>query len=157
MVDLERLESSLRPGQLSAGGFLGVDERLEDVLNADEATVQGLCVTHEQIAARIEYFIKAVDDDLSQTGTVIDNKYRVGGVAYRGWQNCPWGDRGQYSSLDFTVENLRTGERLNFPGLIVHLIRQHRFYEGKKSPYRVDPEKAVSVLDIKGSRQETSD
>lgn len=146
----DNLEASMKPGKLSAGGFLGNNERLNEVLKADDATVKRLGVTHEQIAARIEYFINAVDYP-SRKGKLIDRKYLVGGTSWRGLQGCPWRDAAfmPHSSMDLFVRNKEIDEQLDFPGGIVHLIRVHHFYEGKQSPYRVDPEKAVRVLDVK--------
>lgn len=145
------LEEKMRPGNLSNGGFLGTDERLDEVLKADEESVKALGLTHEQIADRLAYFVKAAGYP-SREGKLVDGKYLVGGVAYRGGQKCPWGDAGfmmPSSSIDLFVKNLSLGEQLNFPGAIVHLIREHHFYEGKQSPYRVDPKNATRVLDIK--------
>lgn len=154
------IEASMRPGKLSEGGFLGKDEKLVDVLRADNETVMRLGLTHEKIADRIEYFINAVNtaQGFQGEGKLVDGKYLVGGKAYRGFQECPWGDTDTgmiggkfmaYSCFDLYVRNQEIGEQLNFPGGIVHLIREHHFYEGRQSPYRVDPEKAVRVLDIK--------
>ena len=146
----EKIEELMKPGKLSMGGFLGEGEKLEEVLQEDDKTVRRLGVTHEQIASRIEYFIRKMGYPKKE-GIVIDGKYLVGGIAWRGGQECPWGDSliMPYSNMDLFIENLDLGERLYFPGGIVHLIREHHFYEGKKSPYRVDPEKAVRILNIK--------
>lgn len=46
------------------------------------------------------------------------------------------------------VVNRGTGDYLAGPGLIVHLIRDHHFFEGPGSPYRVDPVKAAQVLGL---------
>ena len=77
---------------------------------------------------------------------------------YRGYQLCPWakdhdhlctvGSGPRYGDTDFVITNNRTGEELRGPGLIVHLIRDHHFFEGKQSPYRVDPEKAARVFKL---------
>ncbi len=147
----ETIEASMKPGRLSMGGFLGDVERLDEVLRADDETVRKLGLTHEQIADRIEYFLRAIGYPTID-GKVVDGKYLGGGVAYRGGQACPWNDVDfmmPNSTLNLFVRNQTTNEELRFPGAIAHLIRQHHFYEGKQSPYRVDPEKAVRVLDIK--------
>lgn len=148
--DTEQLEASMRPGNLSYGGFLGEKEKLDDVLKADDETVRKLGLTHEKIADRIGYFIKAMGCPTKE-GKVIDEKYLIGGTAWRGGQGCPWEDSSfmEASSMDLYVKNLENKEHINFPGGIVHLIRKHHFYEGKESPYRVDPERIVKVLDIK--------
>jgi hypothetical protein len=52
------------------------------------------------------------------------------------------------SSLDWWVENLRTGQVLQGPGLIVHLMHDHHFCEGQESPYRVEPVALVELLGL---------
>lgn len=156
------IESSMRPGQLSMGGFLGVDESLTEILKMDDETVKRLGLTHEQIASRIEYFLKLAEEieffdpkELiikQREGRLVDGKYLVGRNTWRGGQSCPWEDTKlfmPYGHIDCFVKNKELGEQLNFPGGIVHLIREHHFYEGRGSPYRVDPERAVRILEIK--------
>ncbi|MFB0543825.1 MAG: hypothetical protein ACETVR_03490 [Candidatus Bathyarchaeia archaeon] len=89
---------------------------------------------------------------------VIIGHFNVKVKRYRGHQRCPWakdqdhrctvGSGPKYGNTDFVITNNRTGEALRGPGLIVHLIRDHHFFEGRQSPYRVDPEKAARVLEL---------
>ncbi len=46
------------------------------------------------------------------------------------------------------IDNRRTGKPLDGPGLIVHLIAEHGFFEGRESPYRVDPRAAIDVQEM---------
>jgi hypothetical protein len=48
----------------------------------------------------------------------------------------------------FLILNRRSGESVTGPGLIVHLIREHQFFEGSESPYRLEPSKAIRVLEL---------
>ncbi|PIU75812.1 hypothetical protein COS75_02200 [Candidatus Pacearchaeota archaeon CG06_land_8_20_14_3_00_35_12] len=101
-----KVQASMRPGRLSYGGFLGMRERLDDVLKADDRAVKRLGVTHDQIADRIEYFIKAARyrrESPDEKGIIVDKKYLVGGVRYKCWQECPWGDdysMGRYGDMN---------------------------------------------------------
>jgi hypothetical protein len=67
---------------------------------------------------------------------------------WRGFQECPWGCDVEPSwwSFDFLLLNRTTGEFITGPGMIVHLVREHHFFEGMESPYRTDPVKAIRVL-----------
>ena len=142
-------ELNIRPGCSSLGGFLGSGESLADVLKSDDETVRRLGLTHGQIADRIEYFIKAVGEYPPFKGQLVDGNFEVKGNAYRGCQECPWNDgQSSYSNSDWEIVNQRLVETLSFLGLIVHLIRDHQFYEGKGSSYRVDPENAARALEI---------
>ena len=66
-----------------------------------------------------------------------------------GLQQCPWcGYVSQICGSDYTVENTNLKEKISFPGLILHLIREHHFFEGKGTRYRVDPEDVVRILEV---------
>ena len=152
MPNIKELEASMRPGKLSQGGFLGVNESLEKILHEDDFTVKRLSLTHDKIADRLEHFILAVDAYPSTKGKIVDGKYLVRGFVSKGIQLCPWNcdsNDPTYNNIDLIVKNTEINEGLSYPGLIVHLIRKHHFYEGKQSPYRVDPEKVVRVLGVR--------
>jgi hypothetical protein len=51
---LEELERAMRPGRCSNGGFLGLNESLEDVIAKDEQTLAKFGISYEQIASSIE-------------------------------------------------------------------------------------------------------
>jgi hypothetical protein len=77
----------------------------------------------------------------------IVGRFQVFIVQYRGFQICPWSCN-VFGSSDFMVLNRITGETFTAPELIVHLIREHQFFEGFLSPYRVDPERVIRTLEI---------
>jgi hypothetical protein len=83
-----------------------------------------------------------------ETGYLVEGTLQVFFVAFLGLQDCPW-DCGYipWSSFDFLILNRRSGEDITGPGMIVHLIREHQFFEGSESPYRVEPLKAIRVLE----------
>jgi hypothetical protein len=76
--------------------------------------------------------------------------FQVLTVRAKGFQECPWGceDNPTWGSFDFVIVNRETGEYITGPGLIVHLIREHHFFEGVESSYRVYPAKVVRVLEL---------
>ncbi len=84
-----------------------------------------------------------------ELGFMVDGHLQVFITQYRGPQECPWGcPFDPWGSFDFLLLNRNTGEYVTGPGLIVHLIREHRFFEGLESPYRLDPERAARVLEL---------
>lgn len=48
-------------------------------------------------------------------------------------------------SYDLKIKNLTTAKEMKMAGFIVHLIREHGFFEGNV-PYRADPRELVSLL-----------
>ena len=69
---------------------------------------------------------------------------------YRGGQDCPWNCRVdvKFASFDFVIVNRNNGLYFTGPALITHLIREHHFFEGRQSFYRVDPLRAARVLEL---------
>jgi len=85
----------------------------------------------------------------TEIGYLIDNKYQLIFAQSKGFQDCPWNCNEQHwGSFDFLLLNRQTGEYIIAPGLIVHLIREHHFFEGLESPYRVEPSKLAQVLKL---------
>lgn len=80
----------------------------------------------------------------------IHNKFQVFFMAFRGMQDCPWDCQlnNTWSSFDFLLINRKSSECLFAPGLIIHLIREHHFFEGNESPYRVEPSRLARVLGL---------
>jgi len=78
------------------------------------------------------------------------DQYQVIFMAFRGFQDCPWDCQldNNWSSFDFILLNRQSGEYVFAPGLIVHLIQKHHFFEGNESPYRVEPSKLARVLGL---------
>jgi hypothetical protein len=73
---------------------------------------------------------------------------------WRGSQQCPWDCKAEtwgqvyWGSFDFLLINRRSSLFFTGPGMIVHLIREHHFFEGLESPYRVSPTKVALTLRI---------
>jgi hypothetical protein len=142
---------------LSQGGFLGEGERLADVLAQDAQTLAELGLGYEEIAEKLATLIRAGQLAPHHTARIDYFEARV--TSYMGFQMCPWspdihraqctaGGGVQFSSLDWCIRNVRSGQEMCGPGLIVHLIRDHHFFEGHESPYRVDPRALARLLEL---------
>ena len=149
----------MRPGAFSRTGFLGPTERLREVLETDAAVLRKLNVTCAEIAQKLETLVAAAEaspDGEARVGTL---QCRV--QVHQGFQICPWASdprRAQcsaglgvrHASADWRIVNLKTGGEMSGPGLAVHLIRDHNFFEGPTAPHRVDPSRLASLLGLCG-------
>jgi hypothetical protein len=81
-------------------------------------------------------------------GYLVEPDLQVFYIQYRGFQECPWGCNTAEGSRDFLILNRKTGEYFTGPSLIVHLIREHHFFEGTGTSFRTDPAKAARVLGL---------
>ncbi|MCX6709822.1 MAG: hypothetical protein NTV63_02600 [Candidatus Woesearchaeota archaeon] len=171
-------------------GYLGPNERLYDVKEADYKTLQRIGVTYEQIAGSLESIIQGVNNSMGQgkpkkSTVLLDKNYSaVEDRALATYEveverkepaSCPWSQiLPEYSSLscsygkqegryepqenyEFTVKNLNLKKSFRFYSISPHLIREHKFFEGKKTklklvytrnPYRIEPEEASEVLGL---------
>jgi hypothetical protein len=145
------LEKDMRPGALSTRGFLGKDEKLLDVLVMDNKYVvdeRGL--THQELARHL-HLLGAValkhgydkETEIAYHG----RRFRVWGLTSKGFQDSPFRD-GTKSGSDVTVENVKTGKKLGYSLLVPYMIERYGFYEGKGTPYRVEPSQVLAVLDF---------
>ena len=148
----------MRPGAFSQRGFLGEHERLADVLGADAGTLAELGLSREDLAGPLDRLLDAGEAARGRSAR-IDDRLDIGIEVFTGFQICPWApdpNRGQcpaaggvlHASVEWHLHNRRTGDRLSGPGLIVHLIRAHGFFEGFESPGRVDPRLLAKVLEL---------
>ncbi|WP_344698802.1 hypothetical protein [Sphingomonas limnosediminicola] len=128
-----------------------------DVLDSDQRTLNTLGVTAAQIANTLAQVLEPILLSQRVSGRVGHHDVRL--RRYKGSQRCPFLDDSKairceaaggarLASVDWWVRNHITGERIEGPGLIVHLAAGHGFFEGQRSPYRVEPEKLARVLEL---------
>ncbi len=99
-------------------------------------------------------------------GVLIEDKFLFSASQARGHQPCPFIDKEinscdiilhkyyYYGFMDCLLQNVNNGIRLFFPGLIIHLIRDHHFFEGSLK-YRVEPEQVIKLLELEPNRDYT--
>jgi hypothetical protein len=158
-VPLKDLERRMRPGIFSQSGFLGPTESLRTVLESDAATLDQLGLAAETLALRLRACLTAALAIHRATTIVSPHIIRIQG--YKGPQICPFAPEphenpcpgpppsdNQFASIDWSIQNTRNNAHLTGPGLIVHLIHAHHFFEGPQSPYRVDPRALAHLLGL---------
>jgi hypothetical protein len=158
-LTLKEIEARMRPGNFSQAGFLGTEERLVDVLSADDHELRSLGVSPGTLAARLEEILA---EALDSNGKLVTAHYKVRIRRYKGPQLCPFGAQPQESScfadgdrrlasIDWNIVNRKNNTQLSGPGLIVHLIAAHGFFEGLQSPYRVSPRELIELLELRAA------
>ena len=154
------VEALLWPGRSSDSGFLGRNERLADVIVADTKVLEKLGVTHSVLADKLDDILFGATDQLRNQRVDDDDDLFVGGRYWvefafsLGTQHCPFEVVDQcrhqciaFNSLDWTITST-SGAQLSGPGMMSHLIRTHRFFEGRDVCYRVDPRELALLLDL---------
>jgi hypothetical protein len=154
-VQMRRIQEKMAPGVITRDGFLGTDGRpLVDVLTTDDAEVKRLGLTHQGIAARM---LELRDAGMAGLGDFVDvaPHFEVRVDSVRGKLPCPFGDPGVFPKTNTTVRNCSSERELTYTDLHIHMIGSHGFYEGKGSPFRLEPADLAGVLEIQAEEQGT--
>ncbi|MBL0183600.1 MAG: hypothetical protein IPP96_15445 [Chitinophagaceae bacterium] len=157
MISIEELERRMQPGAYSVKGFLGVGEKLTVITERDRSVLKELGLSYELIAGRLDELLAASIEVRKEK--VVVGQFEIRLERFRGFQLCPWsqepdfqqckmGSGVQYGSIDWEITNRKIKRSLSGPGLIVHLVRDHHFFEGLGSPYRVDPLQLAQLLEL---------
>ncbi|MDD5706221.1 MAG: hypothetical protein PHR35_09865 [Kiritimatiellae bacterium] len=147
---LDMAQARMRPGVIVRDGFLGVEtRRLVDLLEDDDAAVKRLRVTHAAIAARMRALRAAGAAGLGDIVTVAPH-FEVRVDSERGKLRCPFAD-GLAAKTTIEVVNRALERAIIFTDMGIHLIEAHGFYNGRGSPYRLEPEALVETLEVQPS------
>jgi hypothetical protein len=152
---IAELEKDMRPGAKSDvgsdAGFIGQDEKLLDVLAEDNRyVVESLGLTHQELAKHLHAMgtigLWQLAHSKGETEFVYHaGKFKVKVEISKGFQLSPFLD-GTKTNADATIHNLENGKKLQYSLLVPHMIERYGFYEGKGTPYRVDPRQIVEVF-----------
>lgn len=144
--DQKAAEERMRPGMLTSQGFLGADpRRLADIVEADEEEFRSLGLDFDEVADRLDHLTREGEKGLGEPLTV-DGKWLVKSDESRGKIPCPFQD-GIFHKNSVSVERVDTGERIIYSDLSVHLLRVHHFCQGGGSPFRLDPDVLIRLLE----------
>jgi len=149
----DKVQENMKAGVISKDGFLGMDLRkLIDIIAQDTEEVIAHGSSCEEIADAMERIMILGRVGFGNPVTV-DKKFIVTVEDSRGVMPCPFGHKGTYPKENVKVVNLRTGEEIRWTALNIHLIREHGFFEGVGSPFRVPPEAIIRILELNNTEK----
>jgi len=143
---LEKLEEVLRSSKLVAGGFMGTDSRsVTEIIDADAAAVAKLGYTPGRLAHRMKQITDAAVKGLGTT-VKIDDRIQAAVIEAKGSIVCPWPHPGHFHKRVTAVKSLDSARTSRWSDLNIHLIEKHGFFEGKGSPYRIEPNDLIELI-----------
>lgn len=146
--DLDRVQKRMRPGVLTLHGFLGTDDRaLADIIDQDAQRLHQHGISGAQIAERLQGLTEEGRDLMEQERTV-EGRFRITVRDDRGLLPSPFGD-GRFEKGDSVLIDAETGTGLLWNPLTLHMIREHGFFGGIGSHYRIDPDTAIRILGLR--------
>ncbi len=146
----KKVLDNFKPGKISKDGFLGYDTRhIHDIIKEDLLTLSRMGVEVEIIADRLQHFIEEGKKGLE---TKVDLGDFTVQIAWdRGLLPCPFGEPRLHHKIIATLYNKKLDKEIKYSQLNVHMIREHGFFEGKASRFRLEPEDLFEVLEIKNT------
>ena len=156
-VPVEVLERRMWPGHWCAEGYLRQGDCLPELIAADAALLAGLGVKANSVAARLQDVLERGSD--SEWEPVRVDRWFLTIKRTRKMRGCPWAQSSidlcrigagamKLSSNDFLLRRQGVDGVVRGTGLSIHLIRDHGFFCGPGTPYRIEPELAVDVLGL---------
>jgi len=145
----QKIYDNFKPGKIAKDGFLGHDTRhIHDIIEEDMHVLDRLGVSKEQVAKRLQYFIEEGKKGLE---TPVDlGGFTTQVIWRRGMLPSPFGGpKRLYHKIVATVFNKKLNKEIKYTQLNVHMIRDHGFFEGKGSVFRLEPEEIVEILGFK--------
>jgi hypothetical protein len=139
------LEKKMRPKALSKVGFLGPDEKLVEVMAADNAlVVDQFGLTHQDLGWHLRVLAAAGNaEEFRYQG----KKFKVTVTLAKNFIDSPFGD-GTKTNTDVKLHNLDNGKKLQYSLLVPLMIERYGFYEGQDTQFRVEPLHILEVLDF---------
>ncbi|WP_051617096.1 hypothetical protein [Desulfonatronovibrio hydrogenovorans] len=138
---LECLESS----RFSAPGFLGNDPReIEEIISADARTLASHELDRETLAGKLESIYLEAGRKLGAPVEIAPG-ISAAYLECRGRIPSPFPGEGTFAKSPVKVTFMDGGFFYITP-LSIHLIRRHGFFQGKGSPFRIDPEIVAHIL-----------
>jgi hypothetical protein len=134
----------LAPGRLSRSGFLGQDERsLEEIVAADLADLDAAGVGVAQIADLLDELHQRADEGMEAPQDACGGRATVEIIEAMGRIPCPFACGFRTHKA---VVHARAGTvDILFTPLHAHLIREHGFFQGRGSDFRLEPRDLVAL------------
>ncbi|MFC1503972.1 hypothetical protein ACFL6D_00995 [Spirochaetota bacterium] len=148
-IEMQKIQDRMRPGALTKDGFLGTDTRnLVDIITEDDAAVRRMEYTHEAIARRMK---EIRDKGKKGIGNAVsaEKRFEVCVESIRGKLPSPFNDQVLVRKTNTVVKNLHSGKEIMYTDLNILLIEKHGFYEGKGSPFRLEPGDLIEILEVR--------
>jgi hypothetical protein len=142
----KKLEALLKSSKLVAGGFMGNDNRsVYEIIDADKNELARLGFTCEQIAGRMQQITSTAKIGL-ETWVKINDNLEARTDEARGFLPCPWPHAGRFVKRVTIIRRINNFETIQWSDLNIHLIGRHCFFQGKGSPFRIEPKKLIKMI-----------
>lgn len=141
--ELFETEEKLRQGNYMRGESRGLSRLIDD----DKALVSSLELDMEIVTNLLDRLYHEACAGMGDP-VLVDGKYEVSLREDRGKMACPWADRYFAPKALVSARNIKNDRTIRFSVLGLHMIKQHGFFQGIGSPFRIEPQDLKSFFEL---------
>ncbi len=157
-IAVKVLEKRMFPRNWSYKGYLKENDSLLSIIDQDLSILKKLHIKPIDIANKLEYLLKKGSNSSKFWGVRIGH-FKINIMHSCTMITCPWAQK-QFTRCtigkgvkyltteDFIITNMKTHEKIKSTSLCIHLIRDHNFFCAPNTPYRIDPEQVIRILEL---------
>lgn len=157
-IPLEEVQQRMRPGGWYSKILLTQQESLLSTIQEDKLQLEFMNVSSRIIGDKLHgLLIESKDTDWFSPKQIGDLDVEI--HHRRGFLTCPWateefekcvtGDKWRPTADEFIITNRTLKKQLNGFLLSVHLIREHSFFGGHGTLFRIEPMFIVMLLGLR--------
>jgi hypothetical protein len=144
----ENLADILGPSKFSKDGFLGTDIRTpEEIIKTDLEALAGCGIDNKKIVTALRSAYVAAERALGNPVEIADGVTAVHHDV-RGRIPSPFQEDGTFQKGETVVSEKSSNASFCITPLSINLIEKHGFFQGKGSPYRIEPDIAARILRV---------
>ncbi len=143
------LFNNFKPSKFSGSGFMGSDTRtIEEIISADEHFLHSAGVTSEIMADALSGIF---DRTVNAPGNITEVGDGIFATYYesRGSIPCPFRGHSAFAKGEVVLTDKIRGKEIIITRLAIHLIKEHKFFQGAGNRFRIDPAAALEILGLK--------
>jgi hypothetical protein len=155
-VKIETVEKRIHPGNWSPDGLLKLNQSLKQIIENDKKTLQKLGTNSKELGSMLSGLIEKANKSNDHRPEKNKN-YKIEIIRTPGLASCPWseeefticthGEGQKYLSyIEFHITNLNNKITISGNSLMIHLIRDHGFFGGPGTKYRIEPSILYTLL-----------
>jgi len=156
-LKIETIEKRMRPGNWIPDGLLRPDQSLKQIIENDKKNLQKLGTNSKELGAMLSALIEKANKSNKHRAEKNRN-YDIEIIRTPGLASCPWseeefticthGEGQKYLSyIQFHITNLNNKIAIYGNSLMIHLIRDHGFFGGPDTKYRIEPSILYALLE----------
>ena len=153
---IQMIEKRMLPGNWNPFGLLRPGQNLQEILENDKLVLKTLGTNSKARGSKLGELVE-IGNEYEDNEPLFYHNYRIEIIRTPGLASCPWAREeftlctigvGQkyLSYFEFLISNQKNKITLSGNSIMIHFIRDHGFFGGPNTKYRIEPLKLYSLF-----------